>query len=40
MKKFLIIVSIAGLAYAAWKHWQAHNAETADLWATATDSLD
>lgn len=39
MKKFLIIAALAGLAYAGWKHWQAHNEEQALIWADATDPV-
>ena len=39
MKKFLFIVALAGLAYAAWKHWEAQNSEQSLTWAAATDPV-
>lgn len=31
---------IAGIAYGAWRYWQASNQPTADAWAAATDRID
>ncbi len=38
MKKFLVVLSLAGAGYAAWRKAEADKAEQ-DLWAEATDTV-
>jgi hypothetical protein len=40
MKKLLILLGLAGLVYAAWKHYEYHRLEGAEAWASGTDPFE
>ena len=40
MKKLLILLALAGVGYAVYKHFEFYQQENALAWAEATDSLD
>jgi hypothetical protein len=37
MKKLLVLIALAGLGIAAYKHFEYHRGLNAEAWASATD---